>query len=206
MVQSKISEREDPRVLRTRHLLLQAFSDLFSEKGFHAMTVQDITDRAGVNRSTFYTHFEDKLAMLESWLREQFQQHVASRVLLTDPWSLDTFHLLIQHVVEWFTQLHELTRSADRSLIPLVATTLQEALFELLLQGFKTVASARTDQQADLETIALVTSWAIFGSGFQCFHQWDEQTAPLPPEALASQVTGVLMNGLAQALPAFQRP
>jgi AcrR family transcriptional regulator len=74
MAQSKISEREDPRVLRTRHLLLQAFSDLFSEKGFHAMTVQDITEQAGINRSTFYTHFEDKLALLESWLREQFRQ------------------------------------------------------------------------------------------------------------------------------------
>lgn len=98
-----------------------------------------------------------------------------------------------------------MTRAADRSLIPLVATTLQEALFELLLQGFKTVTDARSDQQVDLETIALVTSWAILGSGFQCFHQWDEQIAPLPPDALASQVTGALMNGLAQALPAFQQ-
>jgi hypothetical protein len=98
-----------------------------------------------------------------------------------------------------------LTRSADRSLIPLVATTLQEALFELLLQGFQTVSDSRSDQGADLETIAMVTSWAIFGSGFQCFHQWDEQIAPLPPDALASQVTGVLMHGLAQALPAFNR-
>jgi hypothetical protein len=84
-----------------------------------------------------------------------------------------------------------------------VVTTLQEALFELLLQGFKTVVSAEQDQQVDLETIALVTSWAIFGTGFQCFHQWDEQMMDLPPEELASQVTRVLMSGLAQALPAF---
>jgi hypothetical protein len=51
MEQMKINEREDPRVLRTRHLLLQAFFDLYSEKGFHAMTVQDITDRAKGRRS-----------------------------------------------------------------------------------------------------------------------------------------------------------
>jgi len=162
MEQRKINEREDPRVLRTRHLLLQAFSDLFSEKGFHAMTVQDITERARVNRGTFYSHFEDKSAILEWWLREQFQQRVASTVLISDPWNLGTFRVLIQSVVEWFTQLHPLTRSADRSLIPLVVTTLQEALFELLLQGFKTVVSSGQDQQVDLETVALVTSWAIF--------------------------------------------
>jgi AcrR family transcriptional regulator len=72
-------------VLRTRHLLLQAFSDLYSAKGFHAMTVQDITDRARVNRGNFYSHFEDKSAILEGWLREQFQQRVASPVLSSGP-------------------------------------------------------------------------------------------------------------------------
>jgi AcrR family transcriptional regulator len=203
MEQGKINEREDPRVLRTRHLLLQAFADLYSAKGFHAMTVQDLTSRARVNRGTFYSHFEDKYAILESWLREQFQQCVASPVLSSGPWSLSTFRLLIKLVVEWFTQLHQSTRSYERELLPLVVTTLQEALFELLWQGFKSVAGSGLDQQIDLETVAMVTSWAIFGTGFQCFHQWDEQTVALPPEELASQVTRVLMSGLAQVLPAF---
>lgn len=203
MEQKKINEREDPRVLRTRHLLLQAFSDLYSEKSFHAITVQDITERAGVNRGTFYSHFEDKFALLEGWLREQFQQRVASPVLNSGPWSLSTFRLLIQRVVEWFTQFHHSTRSAERSLIPLVVTTLQEALFELLWQGFKSVGDSGLDAQIDLETVALVTSWAIFGTGFQCFHQWGEQQEVLPPEELVSQVTQVLMGGLAQILPAF---
>lgn len=205
MEQRTINEREDPRVLRTRQLLLQAFSGLFSEKGFHAMTVQDITERASINRSTFYTHFEDKYAILECWLREQFQQRVASTVLSSDPWSLSTLRLLIQSVVEWFTQLHELTKSADRSLIPLVATTLQEALFELLLQEFKTVAGSGLDRQVNLETVAMVTSWAIFGTGFQCLHKWDEPIATVPAEELANQVTSMLIGGLglARALPVF---
>jgi len=203
MEQRKIHEREDPRVLRTQYLLLQAFSDLFAEKGFHAMTVQHITERAGVNRGTFYTHFEDKYAILAAWLREQFQQRVARKVPISSPWSVNTFHVLIQSVVEWFTQLHPLTRSAERSLIPLVVTTLQEALFELLLQGFKTVFISGRNQQVDVETVALVTSWAIFGTGFQCFSQWDEQTMVLSPEELANQVTSVLMQGLAQTLSAF---
>ena len=203
MEQRKNNEREDPRVLRTRRLLLHAFSDLFLEKGFHVMTVQDITERAKVNRGTFYAHFEDKFAILECWLREQFQQRVASPALISGPWSLSTLRLLIQNVVEWFTQLHQLTRSADRSLIPLVVTTLQEALFELLLQGLKPVAGFGLDQQVDLETVAMVTSWAIFGTGFQCFNQWDEQTMVMSSKELAHQATRVLMSGLAQALPAF---
>ena len=206
MEQRKNTEREDPRILRTQHLLLHAFSDLYSEKGFHAMTVQDVTERAGVNRGTFYTHFEDKYAILEYWLREQFQQRVASPVLISGPWNLVTFHVLIQSVVEWFMQLHQLTRSADRTLIPLVVTTLQEALSELLVQGLSSVADAGLDRQVDLETVAMVTSWAIFGAGYHYFHyfpQWDEQIVVLSPEELASQVTRVLMRGVAQTLPDF---
>ena len=58
-------KREDPRVKRTRKLINQAFFDLMNEKGFQAITVQDITDRAEVNRATFYAHYEDKYDLLE---------------------------------------------------------------------------------------------------------------------------------------------
>jgi AcrR family transcriptional regulator len=48
-----ISTSSDPRVKRTRQLLLQAFRELMEEKGFSAMSTQDITARATVNRGTF---------------------------------------------------------------------------------------------------------------------------------------------------------
>lgn len=57
----------DPRVKRTRQALLQAFVALLEEKqNFHSISVQDIAERATVNRATFYDHFEDKYALLES--------------------------------------------------------------------------------------------------------------------------------------------
>src|SRR5205807_1741174 len=46
----------DPRVKRTRKLLQQAFIELFQEKGFASISIQDITERATVNRATFYAH------------------------------------------------------------------------------------------------------------------------------------------------------
>ena len=52
-------EKLDPRVKRTRTLLEQAFMDLIQEEGFQGVTVQDIAERAGVNRATFYAHFAD---------------------------------------------------------------------------------------------------------------------------------------------------
>jgi AcrR family transcriptional regulator len=50
----------DRRILRTRRSLLDALVGLILEKGYEAVTVQDVIDRADVGRSTFYAHFHDK--------------------------------------------------------------------------------------------------------------------------------------------------
>ncbi len=59
---------EDRRVQRTRGLLQNALIELMLEKGYEAVTVQDIIDRANVGRSTFYGHFLDKDRLLLSTL------------------------------------------------------------------------------------------------------------------------------------------
>lgn len=57
-------ERPDRRVTRTRRALHEALIGLILEKGYDAITVGDIVDRADVGRSTFYAHFVDKDALL----------------------------------------------------------------------------------------------------------------------------------------------
>ena len=61
-------EKEDLRVRRTHIQLQRAFIELTVEKGFGAVTVSDITERAMVNRSTFYRHFLDKYDLLDNYL------------------------------------------------------------------------------------------------------------------------------------------
>lgn len=57
---------EDRRVRRTRHRLRDALVSLIHEKSYDAIAVKDIVERADVGRTTFYTHFADKNALLES--------------------------------------------------------------------------------------------------------------------------------------------
>jgi AcrR family transcriptional regulator len=68
----KVEEIEDLRVQRTRKLLQRAIMELVVEKGFAALTVRDIAERAMVNRSTFYRHYLDKYDWLEKYLDEVF--------------------------------------------------------------------------------------------------------------------------------------
>jgi AcrR family transcriptional regulator len=69
--------KADRRVRRTEQLLREALIALILEKGYDAITVQDILDRADMGRSTFYAHYRDKEDLLLSGfevLFEAFQQ------------------------------------------------------------------------------------------------------------------------------------
>jgi AcrR family transcriptional regulator len=74
-------------VRRTRRLLQQALIDLIAHKGYDAVTVQDIIDRADVGRSTFYLHFVDKEQLLLSGVDElrEFLAEQQRRVLSSSP-------------------------------------------------------------------------------------------------------------------------
>jgi AcrR family transcriptional regulator len=65
-----VATRPDRRVQRTRTLLQEALIALVLEKGYEAVTVQDIIDRANVGRSTFYAHFLDKQQLFLSGFDE----------------------------------------------------------------------------------------------------------------------------------------
>lgn len=54
----------DPRVIRTRQMLRDGLMSLAAERDFDGITVQDIADRAGLNRATFYLHYRDKQELL----------------------------------------------------------------------------------------------------------------------------------------------
>lgn len=69
-----MGERLDPRVIRTRKMLQDALIDLIGEKGYEAVSVRDITERAGLNRATFYLHYHDKPDMLQSLLDDTYTE------------------------------------------------------------------------------------------------------------------------------------
>lgn len=55
---------EDRRITRSKRALRQALIALLEERGFDSITVNDLCDRADLNRGTFYNHFRDKENLL----------------------------------------------------------------------------------------------------------------------------------------------
>src|ERR1700733_7083884 len=168
----------DPRVKRTRQLLQQAFMELFQEKGFSAITIQDIAERATVNRATFYAHFEDKYALMDSLMREQFQNAIMSTLPLPAILRASTFRALIEAVFDYLAELNSHCKPSDKQFDSFLEKAVQQELSNILLTWLQQGKTSAGGQQVPVEITAEVMSWAIFGVAFQ----WSRGEMSVPTE------------------------
>ena len=68
-----IAVKYERKTLQTKNEIKQALISLLEEKNFNAVTVRDITERAQINRGTFYLHYLDKYDLLEKCEQEIFE-------------------------------------------------------------------------------------------------------------------------------------
>lgn len=76
--------KTDPRILRTRKLIVGSFERLSKIKSFSDISVTDITKEAMINRATFYNHFLDKYDLLEQLISEQLNSNLNCSAQNTD--------------------------------------------------------------------------------------------------------------------------
>ena len=68
---------QDRRILRSKRALRDALIELMEERSFDGFSVNDLCERADLNRGTFYNHFRDKddlLAQLEAEVMEDLER------------------------------------------------------------------------------------------------------------------------------------
>jgi AcrR family transcriptional regulator len=190
----------DRRAERTQVLIRKAFKEVIAEKGFQATSIQDIADRAGVNRGTFYTHFADKYALLDCVMRAGFQEHLANALPPDPAWDAATLRLLIRAVLD---NLENKYRHHPRwspllvEVAPMLEHTLREELCAILLKLMGTAQIARAQSSAPPETVARVASWAIFGAALQ----WCQEPVTIPAGQMADDILAVVLDGLSPFIP-----
>lgn len=67
----------DRRVLRSKQALKEALLSLMSDKSFSSISITEIVELANYNRGTFYTHYENKEALLDDVLGELIDELIA---------------------------------------------------------------------------------------------------------------------------------
>jgi AcrR family transcriptional regulator len=189
------NSKEDPRVTRTRNLILQSFEDILPEKGFHALTVQDITLKAGINRATFYAHFPDKIALLDHSMRQMFKQEIEKRTLNACHYSEANLRALIEMVCDFVSGANAHCIPAQPQFESLVETQIKNQLQELLEMWLE-----RDETIADKKTISIATSWAIYGLALKWSH--DKNKKKPSAEQFADQVLPLVAVNMRKLQPA----
>jgi AcrR family transcriptional regulator len=166
----------DLRVRRTRHLLQQAFMELMAEKDFQTITVQDIADRAMVNRATFYDHFVDKYALLTTSVTEMFKKTLHSTVPEAFDYTTGNLKHLIFTVCEFMAQIHGHCSPKDQQLLLLIESQITSLVGEVLLTWLR---QRRPEALRDtpIELIAAMASWTIYGAALYWSQQKEHESA-----------------------------
>jgi AcrR family transcriptional regulator len=169
--------KEDPRVVRTRQLIQQAFMDLFREKSFEEITIQEIADRATINRVTFYAHFQDKFALLEYTIREMIRQNLYKQLPQAVPFSPENLALLVRTVCEFLTEIQRVCPPPHGQMEPLMEKQIKAELYEILHTWLVEITPGDTNGGPTLEQSAMIASWAIYGAAVQWVKEKREKSA-----------------------------
>ncbi len=191
-------ERLDPRVKRTRELLVRAFNELLEEKGHSGLTVQEIAERATINRATFYAHFRDQYELFDYVISEAFREELRRRLPVSPELGEENLKVLIVAVCEYLAGLNTACSWSDRRFRPLIEARVQGELYELLLGWIEVLPQKANGRPTTPEVVATVVSWAIFGAGLQ----WSRNGASRSAEETADQVLSVIVEGLGGSVPA----
>jgi len=182
-------EKLDPRVKRTRQLLEQSFIEVVAEKGFQSASVQDITEKAGVNRATFYAHFPDKYALLDYSVRQGFRQELEKRMLNVCTFSMDNLRALIITVCEFIANASSHCNPPSPQFEQVMETQVKIQIQELIQKWIEKV-----DADADPKIASTATSWAIYGLALQWSHDKNKKRPSV--EKYADQVLPLIAGNL----------
>jgi AcrR family transcriptional regulator len=176
-----MAESTDPRVLRSRQMLMEALLRLLNRKEFDDISVQEIADEATLNRATFYLHYSDKNALLQAMTAARFHDLMARRGLsFTDcDGALRAIALgVCDYLAETAGCPSQLSRMPlEGSIIPAV-----EGMFEEGAEKHALPAGA------DPKLLATTAAWAIFGAA----RRWHQTPNRIPAEEMAARIEAMV--------------
>lgn len=196
---TKAEKKLDPRVIRSRQLLRDALVSLIAEKGFDAITVQDIADRATLNRATFYLHYQDKHDLLINSLHDAIDELMADIDPADDrgqhgsEWPRRPVVKVFQHVAQ-HARFYQVMMGAEG--VPAFIAGVRDYMAVITLRWLSVLQPDSEKSIVPLEIVANSLSWSLLG----VLIWWLEHDLPQPPEYMAEQFRLLIASDLRQVL------
>lgn len=187
---------KDPRVIRTIQLLRASLISLIPAKGYESITIQDITDRATLNRATFYLHYKDKNELLMDTFYELISNATPQPPETGDSAVQKGFDS-IKLIFDQFAQHAEFFRVLlNEECPPIFNKLLREYIMKICLDWFSAL-------QPDDEKVMVSTEVASYylGAAFMgVIGWWLQNRMPFTSDEMASQLIKLTSLGINQTL------
>jgi AcrR family transcriptional regulator len=175
----------DRRVLKTQGAIKKAFLELMSEKKFDNITIQDISDRANVNRSTVYLHYLDKYDLLDKMIEEHINE-----LKETSEWACQEEWVdAIQIFFEYFENnyLFFSTMLSSKEATP----SFRSKFLEYVIEGYKDEFHKTNGKNEGLSEDVIVKFAANAYVGV--LESWLKDGMPSTPQSIAKEL-GILLE------------
>ncbi|MFD4932411.1 TetR/AcrR family transcriptional regulator [Peribacillus butanolivorans] len=179
----------DPRVLRTRRLLIASFITVAQVKELKDITIKEITDEATVNRATFYAHFIDKYDLLDaviSKIVKSIQEKLNSHDTLNEDTIIKIFLAVTNFQIELSTQCRKSYESISAIIEQKIKKELETVFYALLLKRIL------PKEKEALRIGAVMLSWGIYGASVD----WQDNSS-ISAEQYIKIAMPYLLNGMA---------
>lgn len=177
--------KTDPRILRTRQLILDAFYALISNKDIKNITIGDITKRATINRATFYAHYADKYELMEDAFSLVFKESFLQKLSCHAELNQVTLSGIIVTLCEFHVNFSKQCARSYEAISPYIESKMilhLKGLFQHLLSQ-----NVNLDDTA-VRTMAGMLSWIAYG----VTRDWSIEGRKITPERLAEQAVAAL--------------
>ena len=174
----------------TKRAMSAALKNLLKEKKLNKITVQDIADECGINRQTFYYHFQDIYDLLDWTLQEDARHLVANKINL-DNWE--------ESIAALFVYMQENRMLVLNAFHSLERDTLEKEVFKLLSPLLHRLFSAQEgfDRLSEADQNFIVSVYGLGITGL--FLRWIGANMMSPPEPMIRQLYR-LMGGSLQGI------
>ena len=174
------------RGLETQHHLRKVLMELILEKGWEAVTVKDIAERAGIDRTTFYLHFKDKRALFIQCQRETVDQLLEG----LSPKATLREHLqkVLAHVANEAVLYRVLLNTSDSEIEHALHTHIVSLIMTILYQS----GLMNRDDECELSLVATIIASTTRSS----VKWWLEQNMPWSAKKLARRLQRMLLRGI----------
>ena len=198
----------DRRVNRTRRQLREALFNLILEKGYDAVTVEEITARADVGRTTFYLHYHDKEDLLMESIGELVDDLIEQMARFPmEEWKLErgsagsapspAIVLPFQHVAS-NARLYQIVLRGDGTY------SVSRRLREIIVQASAKMARVLLERD-ELGALNSQVPMDVFmnyiaGAWLGLITWWLENEMPYPAEQIAGMFQRMVVQGAPEAL------